>query len=243
MTKQLVGIVKEINLYPVKSMHGLSVEKIDCYWYGLNGDRKYAFVHDDATSGFPWLTARELPQLLQYQPYFVTPGSLLNSKIRIKTPTGEDVALESSELLQTLTNSYDKKISLLRLKRGTFDCMPVSLISSSSLSSFEKHFGEQLESKRFRSNIIIETEIEGFPENDWLGHTLVFGERSTSASISVSYATKRCTVINLHPETAKADLSVLKTVAQVTKGLAGVYGSVRTLGDIHVGNNVYLQAT
>jgi uncharacterized protein len=199
MAKYLVGTVKEITLYPVKSMRGVSVEKAECYWYGLNGDRKYAFVHNDVTSGFPWLTARELPQLLQYQPYFTHPELPMTSKICVKTPNGEDVALESSDLLEVLTKSYNKEISLLKLKRGTFDCMPVSLISSSTLSSLEQHFNASLDSRRFRSNLVIETQGEGFPENDWLGQTLHFGERPNSAKVNVNYPTKRCTMINLQP--------------------------------------------
>lgn len=54
-----VGSVQEINLYPVKSMRGVSVPEAELYWYGLNGDRKYAFVRSDTPSGFPWLTGRE----------------------------------------------------------------------------------------------------------------------------------------------------------------------------------------
>jgi uncharacterized protein len=243
VTKELVGAVKEINLYPVKSMRGVLIEKVDLYWYGLNGDRKYAFVHDDASSGFPWLTARELPHLLQYQPYFVTPGAPINSKIRVKTPAGEDVVLESSGLSQELSAIYDKPISLLKLKRGTFDCMPVSLLSSSSLAVFEKHLAAPLNRKRFRSNIMIETTDTDFPETRWLGHMLTFGERPHSASVVVNYPTKRCTMINLQPETGEADTSVLKTVAGLTKGLAGVYASAQRLGDIRVGDSVYLEAS
>jgi uncharacterized protein len=240
MIQQLIGIDKEINLYPVKSMRSVSVEKADLYWYGLNGDRKYAFIHDDAESGFPWLTARELPQLLQYQPYFTHPDVPMTSKIRVKTLT-LDVALESAELLQALSKDYDKKISLLKLKRGTFDCMPVSLISSSALSSLEKQPNVSLDSRRFRNNIVLETNTKGCPENDWLSHTLIFGERSTSASVLVNYPIKRCPVINLHPESGEQNTHVLKTVAQTTKGLAGVYGSLQRLGDIHVGDKVHIQ--
>ncbi len=240
MTKHFVGVIKEINLYPVKSMRGVSVEQADMYWYGFNGDRKYAFIHDDTSSGFPWLTARELPQLLQYQPYFETPDSPLNSSLHVKTLTGENHALESTQLLQEISNNYHKKISLIRLKRGTFDCMPVSLISSSTLSSLGKALGT-LDSRCFRSNITIETQGEDFPETNWLGQTLYFGERSTSASICVNYPTKRCTVINLHPETGETNTGILKIIARMTKGFAGVYGSLQRLGDIRVGDSVYLK--
>ena len=48
-----VGRVKEVNLYPVKSMRGTSVREASLYWYGLEGDRKYAFVKPGARSSFP----------------------------------------------------------------------------------------------------------------------------------------------------------------------------------------------
>ena len=54
-----IGTIKALNLYPVKSMRGVSVAEATLYWYGLNGDRKYAFVQDKPHSSFPWLTARE----------------------------------------------------------------------------------------------------------------------------------------------------------------------------------------
>jgi uncharacterized protein len=240
MTNTYVGTVKDINLYPVKSMRGVSVEHADVYWYGLNGDRKYAFVHDDAKSGFPLLTAREHPKLLQYQPYFVDPSSPLKSEIRVLTPTGEDVAL--SELQSELARSYPKPISLLKLMRGTFDCIPVSIISSRSLSTFEKSLGEPLDGRRFRSNIVLETESgEDFPEHSWLNQTLVFGENANAVRVAINYQTKRCVMVNLQPHTGESSPSVLKAVAQLTNGHAGVYCSLQTLGKIFVGDKVYLQ--
>ena len=76
-----VGSVREINLYPVKSMRGVSVSEADLYWYGLNGDRKYAFVRSDTPSGFPWLTGRGLSELLRYEPRFLTPDAPMTSDI------------------------------------------------------------------------------------------------------------------------------------------------------------------
>jgi uncharacterized protein len=240
MTTTFVGTVKDIHLYPIKSMRGVSIEKADCYWYGLNGDRKYAFIHDDAKSGFPWLTARELPELLHYQPYFVDPISPLKSDIRVLTPTGEDIAL--SELQSELARVYPKPVSLLKLMRGTFDCMPVSMISSRSLSAFEKSLSEPLDGRRFRSNIVLETEsAEDFPEHSWLNQTLVFGEHMNAVRMAIHYQTKRCVMVNLQPDTGEANPSILKTVAQLSSGHAGVYGSLQTLGTIRVGDSVYLQ--
>jgi uncharacterized protein len=240
MANHFVGTVKQIYLYPVKSMRGVFVEQADVYWYGLNGDRKYAFVHDDTRSGFPWLTARELPEILQYQPYFVDTSSLLKSEIRVVTPTGEDVGLD--EVKNELARDHPKPVSLLKLMRGTFDCMPVSIITSSSLSAFEKSLGEPLDAKRFRSNLVLETEsTEDFPEHDWLGQTLVFGEHTSAVRIAINYQTTRCVMVNLQPNTGESNPSILKAVGQITNGHAGVYGSLQALGRISVGDKVYLQ--
>src|SRR4051794_26808062 len=94
-----VGIVKELNLYPVKSMDGHTVEAAFLNWHGLDGDRKYAFVQDGNTSNFPWLTAREIPRMLHYRPYFVEPNNRVKSAICVKTPDGLDLALESADLI------------------------------------------------------------------------------------------------------------------------------------------------
>jgi uncharacterized protein len=240
MIKHFVGTVKEINLYPVKSMRGVLVEKADCYWYGFNGDRKYAFIHGDAKSGFPWLTARELPKLLQYQPYFVDPASPMTSEIHVLTPTGEDVVL--SDVYGELAREYSKPIALLKLKRGTFDCMPVSVISSSSLSAFEKSLGETLDARRFRSNIVLEVEsVEDFPEHTWTGQTLVFGEHASAVRVAINYLIKRCMMINLQPNTSESNSNILKSIFNLTGAYAGVYGSLLTLGAIRVGDNVYSQ--
>ena len=242
MNKHFVAIVKEINLYPVKSMRGVSVEQADVYWYGLNGDRKYAFIHDDAKSGFPWLTARELPTLLQYQPYFIDPTSPLTSDIRVLTPSGEDVAL--NDIQNELTRAYSKPISLLKLMRGTFDCMPVSIISSSSLSRFETSLDEPLDSRRFRSNLVLETKgLEYFPEHSWLDKSLVFGEHSSAVRVSVSHQIKRCMMINLHADTDASNSNPLKSVVKLADTRAGVYASLLSLGTVRVGDKVYLQKT
>ena len=125
MAPNLVGHVRKLFIYPVKSMRGISVSEISCYRYGANGDRKYAFTRAGNMSGFPWLTARELPALLQHEPYFVDAASPIASAIRVKTPDNRDLSLEAPELAGELAAQNEAAVSLLKLKCGTFDCMPL----------------------------------------------------------------------------------------------------------------------
>jgi uncharacterized protein YcbX len=63
-----VGYVHEIVRYPVKSMAGVAARSAFLGWHGLQGDRRYAFRRLNDNSGFPWLTASRLPELILYQP-------------------------------------------------------------------------------------------------------------------------------------------------------------------------------
>ena len=234
-----IGCVKEVNLYPVKSMRGTRVREASLYWYGLNGDRKYAFVRPNTPSGFPWLTGRELPRLLQYEPYFVSPDEPMRSDIRVKTPSGEVLPLASSELKQALSAGHDEDLSLLHLNRGTYDAMPLSLITENTLKRLECTLNQPLDLRRFRANLVLQT--DGEAETTWLNASLTFGERPDSAEIRVSHRTKRCVMVNLEPETGEHDARVLKEVAKTMQACASVYVIVSKLGNIKVGDTVYLK--
>ena len=237
-----IGIVKEVNLYPVKSMQGVSVSEATLYWYGLNGDRKCAFVRTDANSSFPWLTGRELPQLLQYEPHFASPDEPMKSDICVYTPSGQTLPLESPELKQALATDYGGDISLLHLNRGTYDAMPVSLMTTETLETLQRTLDEPLDPRRFRANLIVQTEdIDEEPETGWLNASLTFGNRSDPATINVSHRTKRCVMIGLEPESGENNPKILKEVARTMQACAGVYGSVLKLGNVKVGDTVYLE--
>src|SRR5258705_2534158 len=63
-----IGHVEAIFRYPVKSMGGERLEVANLGWHGLDGDRRLAFRRMDDRSGFPWLTASKLPDLLLFAP-------------------------------------------------------------------------------------------------------------------------------------------------------------------------------
>jgi uncharacterized protein YcbX len=63
-----IGHVEAIFRYPVKSMGGERLDAANLGWHGLDGDRRLAFRRIDDRSGFPWLTASKLPELLLFAP-------------------------------------------------------------------------------------------------------------------------------------------------------------------------------
>jgi len=67
----LVGHVESLWRYPVKSMRGEKLESAFIGFSGVYGDRVYAFQNSAAPVGFPYLTGRELEQMLRHQPRFI----------------------------------------------------------------------------------------------------------------------------------------------------------------------------
>ena len=64
---QSVGVIRQLTRYPVKSMQGEALPSAALTLQGFAEDRRYAFVQAASRSSFPWLTARELPELLYYR--------------------------------------------------------------------------------------------------------------------------------------------------------------------------------
>ena len=63
-----IGQVEAIFRYPVKSMAGERLEVATLGWHGLEGDRRLAFRRMEDRSGFPWLSASKLPDLVRFAP-------------------------------------------------------------------------------------------------------------------------------------------------------------------------------
>ena len=64
----LIGEIKEIFRYPVKSFYGENVEKTRVMEYGLYGDRSYAFL--DETRNGKYLTITQFPEMACYKAKF-----------------------------------------------------------------------------------------------------------------------------------------------------------------------------
>jgi len=99
--------------------------------------------------------------------------------------------------------------------------------------------GRDLGYRRFRPNVVIETDRdEPFEEDRWVGRTLMFGEGGTAVRITMR--DERCGMLNLDPDTAEADSEVMKTVVRLNENFAGVYGTVVGTGGLRAGQFVTL---
>ena len=239
---RLVGTVQAVYRYPVKSMRGEALAESPVEWPGLPDDRRYAFVRGGNLSTFPYLTGREVPELLRYTPFFAEAGPARKPALMVRTPEGNEYDVGSKELRASIAARYPHPFYLLRLGlTGTFDIAPLSVLTTGTLSALSAALDMPLTPLRFRPTIYIATpEGEAYPEDAWVGQTLVFGD--DDLRMFVSKRDGRCKMITLDPETTEEQPRVLREVVRTRDGCLGIYGVPTRLGTLRVGQAVRLLA-
>ena len=132
---------------------------------------------------------------------------------------------------------------------GTFvDFAPLHLITSATLDRIaELSPYRRARLERYRPNVVIRTDADGFTENDWLGRDLRVGEAHV---LRVIARTPRCAIPTLAHGDLPRDTEALRVVARHNRvtpmpGLdpepcAGVYAEVLHPGRIQAGDPVRL---
>lgn len=85
----------------------------------------------------------------------------------------------------------------------------LTLITTASIDLLARKLGHAVDSRRFRANILIETDA-AHAEDDWEGRELQLGD----ARVRVSGAVDRCAVIDFDAESGASGSRLLRTLAQ-----------------------------
>jgi hypothetical protein len=232
-----VGRVVGLWRYPVKSMGAEALDAVDVSWFGVAGDRRWAFVRDEATGNdFPWLTIRERNDMNHYLPSFVEPSRPDKSPTVVRTPAGKVFGVIDPSLSAEL---YPPGTHAIKQQRGIFDTFPISLITTQSIARLGEVVGARLETQRFRPNFLIEaTEDTPFPEDNWVGCVLRIGH----LRMRVDKRDGRCAVITIDPTTTERNPEILRTVATERQGSLGVYGTTVDPGNVTINDDVVLES-
>jgi hypothetical protein len=219
-------------------MRGESLATATLTLQGVLADRRYAFVQKASRSSFPWLTARELPELLCYRTC-VEEASPQEVEVTVTAPGGEKFPIKSHELHHALEARSGKELFLLYDYRGSYDVAPISMISRQTISQIAKESETEEDPLRFRPNLFVDLEGgEAFDELNWVGRIVRVGD---AARIAITQVDQRCMIITLDPASAKPSPAVLRCVARQHKQCAGVYATVLTPGEVRVGDAVSLE--
>jgi len=238
-----IGHVEAIFRYPVKSMGGERLEVATLGWHGLDGDRRLAFRRVDDSSGFPWLSASKLPDLLLFAPHRREDGAEGDLPTHIRTPDGEEMPVFGEDLATEVGRRYGAPVQMMQLKHGIFDEASISVIASDTVSEIGRLAGRSLDVRRFRPNVVVRLlRSVPFQEDEWLGGVLSFGAGDDAPAITVTMRDVRCSMVNLDPDSASPAPEVLKAVVRANRNNAGIYGAVTRIGRLAVGQTIVLHA-
>ena len=234
------GTVTSLSRFPVKSMRGEETQAVDLHWTWLHGDRHYAFVRSGDTSAFPWLTARQVPDLVRYVPCYAQPDDPRHSSLSVTDPDGRVFDIRDQALAAQLAAAAGEPVWLLRLGRGAFDAMPVSVLTTSTLARIAGAHGSAVAPARFRANIVIRPDDPAETEQDWLGRSLSFGPGPDAPCLHLDWAIPRCAMIGIDPETGARDAALIRTVVRQFGNAVGVYCAVWAPGTVRLGDRIYI---
>jgi uncharacterized protein YcbX len=257
--------LSEINIYPIKSCTGFSVEHGTLEPRGFRHDRRWMLVDDEAM----FLTQRDYPRMTlisvqvksdyllvtapKMEPLFVP--FKLESEEHIPVvvwddgveaaPVGDEQAEWFSEFLGvscklvTMTERslrpVDKRYSISNDVVSFADGFPLLLISEASLADLNSRLDMPVPMKRFRPNLVVKG-CASFAEDSW--KEILIG----NIKLHVVKPCARCTITTVDTETGEKGQEPLRTLATYrsidNKIMFGQNVLHATNGSLHVGDAV-----
>lgn len=257
-----IFVVKELYIYPIKSLAGISVQSAIAEEMGFEHDRRWMLI--DKENQF--ITQRKYPNLSQFYPKIVhdkieishhdkmhefSMNESLEEPIFSKVWDDESTVFEvnkavsrwfTKELgftckLVKIKTIGDRKHHTSRLDKtlnvSLADGYPYLLIGSESLKALNDKLEEKITIQRFRPNIVINSEIAH--DEDFFGAFQIGNVKFKNAK-----PCGRCVMVNNNPQTAvvlKEPLKTLSTYRKVDNSvLFGTNVFCLNEGEINVGN-------
>jgi uncharacterized protein YcbX len=154
--------------------------------------------------------------------------------VLVRTPEGRDLDVADPALAAELGPG----VRVMKLDRGAFDALPLSLLTVQSVAAIGRRCGAEPAAERFRPNLLIDAPGPAFVEDEWVGRALTIG----GLTLRVDARDGRCAVITVDPWTLERNRELLRVVARERDNRLGVYGTTVQPGRIAVGDPVELRA-
>jgi uncharacterized protein len=117
------------------------------------------------------------------------------------------------------------------------DAAPILLLTTASLRiGAGLHPAGVWDARRFRPNILVDVDGEGWVEDGWIGTQV----RTGSATVTPGQPCVRCTMVTRPQPGLDADPDVFRTLARHHQGHFGVWSEVTIPGAIAVGDEAFV---
>lgn len=208
--------VKEIWRYPVKSMAGERLDRVEVTALGIDRDRQVLVLNPYGRV----VTARSHRALLGHKGTIDSAGvvrvdgqlwtepSVLHAVRKIAGPTVQLIHNETAD---------------------RFDVLPLLVATDGAIAAFGR------DGRRLRPNLVI-GDVEGLQERQWPGHKLRIGD----VIINVDSLRQRCVMTTFDPDTLAQDSTVLKDIVKRFGGELALNCAVEQGGVIELQQKVEL---
>lgn len=228
----LGGVARVVSLhrYPVKSMLGEDVAELELDLRGVVGDRTWSVRTSTGKIGSGKNTRRfaSVEGLLRLRSSSVggRPVVIFPDGGRAPAGSAQAAAGVSAVVRAPVTLAEEAEVS-------HFDDGPVSLVGMASVAAVAQAAIDDIDVRRFRSNIVLRTQ-RPFQEEEWIGHTVRLG----TALLSVEMASPRCAMVDAETADLPPARGLLRAVGEANRARLGVVASVVLPGRIAVGDLV-----
>jgi uncharacterized protein len=226
--------VLEIRRYPVKSMAGEALDRVDLDARGLVGDRAYAVVDGDGrfAAGKDSRRFRRRDEVFRYGASTASDGTVRVARVDAR---GRDQwAAGDAALDDELSGRFGDPVRVL-LENGTshFDARSVSIVGTATLEWCARELGVDADRRRLRTNLVVET-AEPFEEEGWLDHEVAIG----GVHLAVVERVERCRTVDLAQDGVTTTTPWLKALGGARELCVAVYADVLAPGTLAVGDTV-----
>lgn len=243
-----MGTIASLWRYPVKSMMGEELRSTNVTEKGIHGDRAYALLDIETGKIVSAKNPKRWPNMFSFRSRYEDIAN--SNNIRITLPDGTTVKNNDENSNSILSDALGKEVKIISqvpddpqleeywpdieeldnrdivtdedMPKGTFyDLAILHLLTTSTLNELSRLYPEgRFEARRFRPNIIINTEQEGFVESGWIGKTLAIGDE---VKLKITDHCPRCVMTILPQGDLPKDTNILRTAAQHNDAHVGVY--------------------
>jgi MOSC domain-containing protein len=247
--------VAQLWRYPVKSLLGERLPALHALDNGMDGDRMWA-IQDRGDGRI--LTARREPRLLFASSRLSAPSGLPV----ITLPDGKELTGPGPATDAALSTWLAKPVTLVAaaecnaaraeyfadatddasqaiewtMPNGRFvDAFPLLVMTTAGLQGSAASYSNGIwDVRRFRPNILIQLDGEGWLEDAWADRRLSVG----SAQLVPRQRCIRCTMVNRAQPGLERDVNIFKTLHRFHRGEAGMWTQVVYPGIISEGDFV-----
>jgi uncharacterized protein YcbX len=222
------GTVTELWRYPVKSLRGERLDEAELEARGVPGDRLWAVTDGDGKLGSGKTTRRFrlLAGLFDLAAAGVPP--------RVTLPDGRALPL-GAELDTFLRERYGDDTLTVAQETSVMhhDLSPLHVLTTSSLRWLAEHVPDsQVDRRRFRPNLLVETDGSERVEDRWVGRRFAVGD----AIVEMTQRMERCVMTTNRQDELDQDPAILGAVTRFNDVCLGVAARVVQAGAVRVGD-------